>query len=145
MMLETVDTLPDNAEGEDIVWTAWQHAEVHKRTGRVLRTLLNIPRSMASYGICVGILGSLRHSVQFIEVTPTEVKLASTGDKNATKDQMIKWASTKHPEAPFPMYKRNGETIINKSSAEHMADAIGAIYAGLQTNQFKQLIQLIKG
>ena len=45
-------------------------------------------RAMASYGICVGILGSLRaNGVPFFEVTPTEVKLAATNNKNATKRQ----------------------------------------------------------
>ena len=135
MMLETVDTLPDNAEGEDIVWTVWQHAEVRKRTGRVLRTLLNISRAMASYGICVGVLGALRATgIPFFEVTPNEVKLAAVGSKVATKDTMINWAKHQHPEANWPKAA---------SKAEHMADATAAIYAGLRTNEFKQLIQFI--
>lgn len=135
MMPETVDTLPDNAEGEDIVWTAWQHAEVRKRTGRVLRTLLNISRAMASYGICVGVLGALRATgIPFFEVTPNEVKLAAVGSKVATKDTMINWAKHQHPEANWPKAA---------SKAEHMADATAAIYAGLRTNEFKQLIQFI--
>jgi len=135
MMLETVDTLPDNAEGEDIVWTAWQHAEVHKRTGRVLRTLLNISRAMASYGICVGVLGALRASgIPFFEVTPREVKMASVGSKVATKEAMINWARQTHPEAGWPKAA---------AKAEHMADATAAIHAGLRTNEFKQLIQFL--
>ena len=143
MMLETVDTLPDNAEGEDIVWTAWQHAEVRKRTGRALQTLLNIPRAMASYGICVGVLGALKASgIPFFEVTPTEVKLASCGFKTATKEQMIAWATQRHPEANWPTYKTKGSEAVSSAKAEHMADAIGAIYAGINTDAFKQLLSM---
>ena len=145
MMFETVDTLPDNAEGEDIVWTVWQHAEVRKRTGRVLRTLLNISRAMASYGICVGVLGAIRASaISFIEVSASEVKLGSVGKKTATKQEMIQWATKNHPEAPWPTYKEHGKDLISEAKAEHMADAIASIYAGRETNEFQQLIQILK-
>lgn len=97
-------------------------------------------RAMASYGICVGVLGSLRAAgIPFFEVTPTEVKLASVGNPNATKQEMINWAIKTHPEAQFPVH--NGS--INASKAEHMADATAAIHAGINNNQFKQLISLI--
>jgi Holliday junction resolvasome RuvABC endonuclease subunit len=97
-------------------------------------------RAMASYGICVGILGSLRaNGIPFFEVTPTEVKLAATNKKNATKRQMIDWAMQAHPDAPWPRYKKNGEILVTESKAEHMADAIAAIYAGVSTQMFQQL------
>jgi Holliday junction resolvasome RuvABC endonuclease subunit len=92
---------------------------------------------MKAYGMCVGILGSVRASgSQFIEVTPTEVKVAATGNKNATKDDMIEWATTKHPEAPWS--KHHGK--LNTSKVEHQADAVGAIHAGIKSNAFKQLL-----
>lgn len=98
-------------------------------------------RAMAGYGICIGVLGSLRsNGVHIHEVTPTEVKLASVGSKTATKKQMINWAVNKHPEANWPMYKKGGVSTICEAQAEHMADAIATIYAGMLTNQFKQLI-----
>jgi hypothetical protein len=100
-------------------------------------------RAMASYGICVGVLGSLRATgIPFFEVTPTEVKLASCKNKNATKDEMIKWAMAKHPEANWPMYKSNGQTVVSAAKAEHQADAIGSIYAGLASNSFQQMLRL---
>jgi Holliday junction resolvasome RuvABC endonuclease subunit len=99
-------------------------------------------RASLCSGICIGILGSLRASAQFIEVTPNEVKLAAHGSRTATKKQMIDWAVKQHPEAPWPR-KSNGD--IHLGDAEHMADAVGAIYAGLLTNQYKQLIQFHKG
>lgn len=98
-------------------------------------------RAMASYGICVGVLGALRaNGIPFFEVTPTEVKLASVGNKTATKQEMIKWAMAAHPEANWPTYKQNGKAMVSEAKAEHMADAIAAIYAGLSCNSFKQML-----
>ncbi len=102
-------------------------------------------RAMASYGICVGVLGSLRSNhIPFYEVTPTEVKMASHGSKTATKLEMIQWAMDKHPEANWPMRKQIGVTSVVESKAEHMADAIAAIYAGINSNSFKQLLSLTR-
>ena len=101
-------------------------------------------RAMASYGICVGVLGSLRAAnVPFFEVTPTEVKLAAVGIKTATKKQMIKWATTKHPEANWPTYKEKGAVLLSEAKAEHMADAVASIYAGIACNPFQQLLPML--
>lgn len=101
-------------------------------------------RAMASYGICVGVLGALRASgIPFFEVTPNEVKLSTVGKKTATKQEMIEWATTHHPEANWPTYKENGATLLSEAKAEHMADATAAIYAGIKTDQFQQLIQFL--
>lgn len=97
-------------------------------------------RAMASYGICVGILGAIRAmGTPFFEVTPTEVKLAATGDKNATKADMIAYGLREHPEANWPR-KRDGS--VTSGSAEHMADACAAILAGVAGNEFQQLAAL---
>lgn len=88
-------------------------------------------RAMASYGICVGILGAIRaNGIPFFEVTPTEVKVTAVGSKVASKDTMINWAVHRHPEANWPKAA---------SKAEHMADATAAIYAGLKTNEFQRI------
>lgn len=101
-------------------------------------------RAMASYGICVGVLGALRATgIPFFEVTPTEVKLI-TKDRNATKLDMIEWAMTQHPEAPWPMFKQNGVVQVSQAKAEHMADATAAIYAGVRTTSFKQSLHLMQ-
>lgn len=98
-------------------------------------------RSMASYGICVGILGALRATgIPFFEVTPTEVKLAGAGKKTATKQEMIQWAMDLHPDAGWPTYKQNGKVLVTESKAEHMADATAAIYAGLASTSFQQMV-----
>ena len=102
-------------------------------------------RAMTSYGICVGILGSLRASgIPFFEVTPTEVKKATCGKVTASKHEMITWAMNNHPEAPWPMYQQNGKMLVSEAKAEHMADAIGTIYAGVRDNHFKQWFNLIQ-
>ena len=102
-------------------------------------------RAMASFGICVGVLGALRTSgVPFFEVTPTEVKLASAGKKTATKSEMIEWGVKQHPEAQWPTYLSNGTMKISEAKAEPMADAIAAIYAGIACNSFQQMLSFMK-
>lgn len=102
-------------------------------------------RAMASYGVCIGILSALRaNQVPFLEVTPSEVKIAAVGRKTATKKQMIDWATTKYPYANWPTYTRNGETKVTESSAEHMADAVAAIHAGLASPEFQRMLPLLK-
>ena len=97
-------------------------------------------RAMASYGVCVGILGVLRHlEYTLIEVTPSEVKKALTGDPMATKAEMIGAAMRLYPDADFPMHR--GKVA---SKAEHLADAIGAIHAGVRTPAFTSLMKLWK-
>ena len=94
---------------------------------------------MKAYGVSVGILGSIRaDGVQLIEVTAYEVKKALTGNKNATKDQMIAAAVALYPDANWP--RRGGKIVAG--TAEHMADAIGAIHAGVRTPVFQNLMRL---
>ena len=97
-------------------------------------------RAMASYGICVGILGAVKaEGIPIIEVTPMEVKKGFTGDKNATKDQMIQMAVSLYPDANFPRHKGK---VCNK--AEHVSDAIAAIHAGVNTPEFQNIMRIIQ-
>lgn len=98
-------------------------------------------RASLCSGICIGILGAFRAlGWQFIEVSPTEVKMASVGKKTATKAEMIEWAMATFPNAPWPMH--NGK--INAGLAEHMADACAAIVAGIRTDQYLQLVAMLR-
>ena len=100
-------------------------------------------RASAGYGMCVGILATLRMGgVSFFELTPTEVKVAAVGKGTATKREMIEWAKAEQPELVYPTYIKNGVATIVEGKAEHMADAVGAIHAGIQSDQFQQLLQL---
>lgn len=114
-------------------------------------------RAMASYGICVGVLGSLRASgIPFFDVTASEVKLATGQKKTASKDDMIQWATTKYPKANWLRYAHScagranskGEIVGAYQAGEptgdneHLADAVAAIHAGINLQQFKQLLSL---
>lgn len=96
---------------------------------------------MKSYGICIGVLGAIQASgTRLVEVTPTEVKLAMAGNKNATKAQMIQAAMDYYPEANWPYHGKS----VSSTKAEHMADAIGSIHAGVQTPLFQNIMKLLK-
>lgn len=97
-------------------------------------------RAMASYGICLGVLSSL--PIPLIEVTPNEVKLISVGKKTASKAEMIAWATKKHPEANWKTRKLKGEVTLTNDN-EHLADAIAAAYAGIESEQFKSAIAML--
>lgn len=98
-------------------------------------------RAMASYGICVGVLGSVK--IPLIQVTPTEVKKAATGNGTATKAEMIEWAVAKHPEAPWLRRKLKGVMVLVDKN-EHLADAVATIYAGMKTAEFKSAIAMMR-
>lgn len=98
-------------------------------------------RAMASYGICIGVLSSC--PIPMIQLTPIEVKLAGTATKTATKQEMIDAAVAEHPEANWLSYKRNGTVVLNDSN-EHLADATFAIKAGMNTDEFKISIEMMK-
>jgi Holliday junction resolvasome RuvABC endonuclease subunit len=91
-------------------------------------------RSAWTLGIAIGILSTVDG---LIEVTPREVKTA-TGEPHADKAEMIEWAMTKHPEAPWAWRKYKGALISVASTNEHTADALAAIYAGLRTKALRE-------
>lgn len=98
-------------------------------------------RAMASYGICVGILGTIRaEGIPLIEVTPREVKVALSGDANASKKVMIDSAMSLYPDAAWPMFK--GKPA---AKAEHLADAIGTIHAGVSVPMFQNIRKIYQG
>lgn len=98
-------------------------------------------RAMASYGMCVGVLASC--PIPLIQVMPHEVKIAACGHKQAAKEEMIEWAMGRYPAAPWLMRKLKGE-MVPMLDNEHLADAIGAIEAGIQTDQFQQAISMYR-
>lgn len=99
-------------------------------------------RAMASYGVCCGVLAAC--PVSLIQVTASEVKMAATGYKNATKSEMIDWAMRKYPYANWLMRKSKG-VMVPVAANEHLADALAAIEAGIKTEQFKQAISIYRG
>lgn len=100
---------------------------------------------MKAYGMCLGVCGALRaKGVQIIEVNALDVKKALTGNRNATKKQMIDAAMAQYPDLEWPTYKHKGKMLVSESKAEHMADGLGAIHAGVMTPEFKNLLALLR-
>lgn len=102
-------------------------------------------RAMASYGICLGIVGALNVSlgIEAIKVTPMDVKKV-VGNNNPSKLDIIEWVMTNQPEVDFPTYKQKGVTYISAAKAEHMADAVVAIYAGCKQKPFLNLLTQLR-
>lgn len=94
-------------------------------------------RAMASYGICVGVLGGC--PVPLVELTPYEVKIAAVNHKQAAKEEMIEWATALYPNAPW--LKHNGKFVLKN---EHLADAIATIHAGIKTEQFAAVLRMLR-
>lgn len=103
---------------------------------------------MASYGVCVGILATVRsEGIPLVEVTALDVKMALTGLRNATKRQMIEAATDLYPEANWPLYEQSGKGFTKgeiHSKAEHVADGFGAIHAGVLTPEFQNVMRLFE-
>lgn len=104
-------------------------------------------RGSISNGVCIGFLGSIPLSM--IEVSPTEVKLATAGTKTADKEDIVRWAVGKFPDANWILSKRANEwdfklrgLYVSKDN-EHLADAIGAVAAAIKTEQFKGMMSLL--
>ena len=130
----------DLHRAEQLARAAFEKAEKAKAVFVEIPVGSQSARAMASYGICVGILAALRtKGIPLIEVTPTEVKESFTGNKNATKSQMIEQALALYPELVFPMFK--GKPA---AKSEHLADAIGAIHAGVHTPAFQTILRFYK-
>ena len=92
-------------------------------------------------GLVTGVLASC--PIPIIQVFPQDVKQLATGSRHAAKEEMIEWAISKHPNAPWKLVKRGGKMVPTKAN-EHLADAVAAIYAGLQTEQFRQAVSMYK-
>ena len=96
-------------------------------------------RAMASYGICVGVLGAVRAlGIPLIEVTGArDQNRSSPATSSLPSAEMIIRAEELYPEANFP---RHAGKIPDK--AEHLADAIASIHAGVRTPMFQNLLRL---
>lgn len=96
-------------------------------------------RAMASYGICVGLAASI--APPLILVLPHEVKLITGLGKTASKAAMIAWAVKKYPEIEW-LRERGKPTGKLIAANEHIADAVAATEAGINTDEFRRVIVL---
>ncbi|HAJ4688302.1 TPA: hypothetical protein HLV25_25800, partial [Escherichia coli] len=78
-----------------------------------------------------------------IQVTPNEIKHFVGNKLTTSKEEIIQWATKKHPKAPWLRRKQSGQDVlVNKN--EHLADAVAAIHTGMQTDQFRQVRDVLK-
>lgn len=99
-------------------------------------------RAMASYGICVGILGAVRAlGIPYFQVGASENKRVFTGNSNATKKQMINRLIEFYPEIILPQGLTKG-SIGDKS--EHIADATASIHSGVLTPEFQTVLTILR-
>lgn len=77
-------------------------------------------RAMVSYALCIGILGSFKHTnPKLYTVTPNQVKKQVT--TNASKQEIIDWCIDKYPTILSWLAKP-------KSKREHICDSIVALH-----------------
>lgn len=93
--------------------------------------------AMKSYGAMIMLAATI--NCPMIQVTPGSVKVRATGDKLATKEEMIAWAYSKWPNINW---LRSGKRLIGAN--EHLADACGAINAGMQETDFEAVVAMLK-
>lgn len=92
-------------------------------------------RASWTLGIALGLLTACPKDV--VLVTPTEAKVALTGNKGADKNEMIRKAAEMYPDAPWLKKTQKGVTTLVAKN-EHLADAIAIIYAGaVKTDVFE--------
>jgi len=105
-------------------------------------------RGALSNGVCIGILGGI--NLPMIEVSPTEVKLASAGTKTADKEDIVRWALERFPNAKWLTSSHKNEWEITHNGKyitkanEHLADAIAAVAAAVKTEQFRGMLAMLK-
>jgi len=98
-------------------------------------------RAAWTLGIALGVISGV--PLKIIQVQPIETKLATVGNKTASKREMIEWAMEQYPEAPWITHLVKGEIVANAVN-EHMADAIAVTHAGIKSEQFQELVAIMK-
>ncbi len=101
-------------------------------------------RASVGYGMCIQLIAVIKASKRhIINVNAEHTKLALTGNPSADKDDMIEAAVKLYPDLDWPRWKLRGNMIINKGKAEHMADAIGTLLYGIDSEPFKEYLKTL--
>ena len=98
-------------------------------------------RAQTSYGLCMGVLACVDKPI--IQLTPNDIKMYVGGKKDTSKNTIIEWAREKHLDAGWLTRKSKGEVSL-LSKNEPPADALAAVYAGLQTDQYSQAVSMMR-
>ena len=92
-------------------------------------------------GLVTGVLAAC--PIPLIQVFPAEVKQKATGIRSATKGEMIDWAMGRFPNAPWRTRTLRGKQVPTAAN-EHLADAVAAINAGLDSQQLRQALAIFR-
>jgi len=91
-------------------------------------------KSALGRGICLAILSTLK-AKHTVYVTPQASKKI-LGDSKATKADSVRWASERHPEAPWKLHNKK----LSVEANNHCSDAVVAIYAAAEQVDFSKFI-----
>lgn len=108
-------------------------------------------RSSVSYGMCIGLLGALHKStnVNLYQVTAADVKktininnstVVSNKNIKVSKKYVIMDKYNKYPNLEWPRHSKKEISVLTMGEAEHLADAIGAIEAGIKLDEFRKAV-----
>ena len=98
-------------------------------------------RAAFGFGTCLGVLAAIQNSGQvLIQVTPREAKkvVHDYGLRHPGKADMIEWATELYAGADWI----KGRGMKYSPRNEHMADACAIVHAGLQKEEFTDLVLL---
>lgn len=87
---------------------------------------------MKSYGVTCQLIGVLEDYFKVIPVSAEGAKVASVGNKSASKGDIINWAYNLYPNLDWEIHKVGKYKGQLKDKNEHMADAIAIAYEGIQ-------------
>lgn len=87
---------------------------------------------MKSYGATCNLIGVLKGYFKVETVNADEAKIASVGNKKATKREIIDWSHKLHPNLEWETHRTGKSKGQLKDKNEHMADAIAIGYAGIK-------------
>lgn len=97
-------------------------------------------RAAVSMGILLALLGYIEKDRKLIKVVANDIKLATIGHAQATKNEIVDRAVSLCPNLNWPTSKCQEQKRIDYGTAEHMADAMGAIEAGINLPEFKSYL-----
>lgn len=143
--LHLVETVPDKTQqaSEDLLCRCNEiHQAVRQHTTGCQLVFAELPtggsNKQTAFALGAGFVAALAGlPATMVPVTPSDVKHAALShlpSKQRNKAAMVAWAMQAHPEAPWPTYEREGVAypVTDTNHLEHLADAIAAIYAGIQ-------------
>jgi len=102
--------------------------------------------SQLSYAMCITVLAAVSNEtgLPVFQLSEAENKKAMGLKGAITKQTMIDAVREVHPNAPWKKHKKNGEMVFTEGFNEHAADAIAAIQAGLETEEFNYFRNALK-